>query len=774
MGRSLGRAATAAVFLVLCSTSQAADRRWTLAPIPAWVETVPVPAEATSPTQELSSGIHYLLSDHQTNVATGSTAQYHHWAWKVLSTSGLEQASELKMRFDPSFERLLIHHVTLTRQGTSVGTWSARDVKIIQDEDQLDQRIYDESLTALVFVKDVRPGDVLDYAYTVQGQNPLLQGRFVDTLQMSYSVPVSVIRHRILWPKSRTLHHKGHPAPIEPETKPSGDQVEYVWEQHDVPPLGEEDRAPGWYDASRWVQLTEFNSWAEVATWAAKLFQSANKPSVALDQLASPWKNLPTEEERARTAVRLVQDDIRYLGIEIGPNSHLPHAPAQTFEQRFGDCKDKALLLAVLLNKLGFEAKPVLVNTEIGHALDEWLPTPFAFDHAIVQARVDGKLLWIDGTRSQQGGLITETVNPPFERALVVRDGETGLTPIALPEAAEPTTVVEETYTAPASGKAGQLRVLTTYTREDADDIRSAIESESPSERASGYLNFYARRHSRIRALVPPAVHDSRETNVITVAERYELPDFWSKGERWMRAWPVVDRVTKPSTTLRGSPLQVEHPVRLRYRVKLEGPGVELDPPEPDVITDSAFSYSRSAQTEDGGLIMTYDYASKADHVAVADVPAYLGHIDDLYDSAGYEIEHSGGAIGARPSRLPQGPRSSPWAGALVFGLLLIALTWLAASSLHSRRRRAAFAGPSRYGAGVSPETALRVETEMELRARMDSLSCACGGRMWGEAEWTACRYEERKMSIVARRCGRCGETQSIYADVAQANSAGV
>src|SRR5207248_3294814 len=96
------------------------------------------------------------------------------------------------------------------------------------------------------------------------------------------------------------------------------------------------------------------------------------------------------EPARALPALRFVQDDVRYLGIEIGPSSHRPHPPAAVLDQRFGDCKDKSLLLVTLLRALGVEAWPVLLHTSLGRALDEWLPTAVAFNHVVVLARVGG------------------------------------------------------------------------------------------------------------------------------------------------------------------------------------------------------------------------------------------------------------------------------------------------------------------------------------------------------------------------------------------------
>jgi len=100
-------------------------------------------------------------------------------------------------------------------------------------------------------------------------------------------------------------------------------------------------------------------------------------------------------------AAKFVQDDIRYFSVSISENTHRPQQPDVTLERRFGDCKDKALLLATLLRAMGVRANPVLVSDSMGRRILGSLPTPLAFDHAVVQV--------VFGDRSEQ--MIDATLN---------------------------------------------------------------------------------------------------------------------------------------------------------------------------------------------------------------------------------------------------------------------------------------------------------------------------------------------------------------------------
>ncbi len=100
------------------------------------------------------------------------------------------------------------------------------------------------------------------------------------------------------------------------------------------------------------------------------------------------------------------------------------------FERRFGDCKDKAFLLVTVFRALGIPAFPVLVNTVTRQTVAEGQPAATAFDHAIVQATIDGRAYWLDATATYQRGPLSERYYPNYGYGLVVRPGTTTLTAI--------------------------------------------------------------------------------------------------------------------------------------------------------------------------------------------------------------------------------------------------------------------------------------------------------------------------------------------------------
>ena len=70
-------------------------------------------------------------------------------------------------------------------------------IKVLQRETQLESQIYDGRLSVVLLLEDLRVGDVLEYAYTLRGQNPVLDGLYSGSFDTEWSVPLRRMRFRL-------------------------------------------------------------------------------------------------------------------------------------------------------------------------------------------------------------------------------------------------------------------------------------------------------------------------------------------------------------------------------------------------------------------------------------------------------------------------------------------------------------------------------------------------------------------------------------------------
>jgi hypothetical protein len=87
--------------------------------------------------------------------------------------------------------------------------------------------------------------------------------------------------------------------------------------------------------------------------------------------------------ERMKALARFAQRDVRYAAIEVGIGGFKPHPAAEIFAHRYGDCKDKATVLASMLAQIGVKSFYMPVHAERG-IVTEKSPPNLGFNHAIL------------------------------------------------------------------------------------------------------------------------------------------------------------------------------------------------------------------------------------------------------------------------------------------------------------------------------------------------------------------------------------------------------
>jgi len=752
------------LLLVPCFARAAADDDFDVRPAPAWVDRVAVDLGQPVARADVRFGMYALLSDHQVRVTGSGTTEYFRRVRKVVSPSGVQNASELNFDFDPTYERLVLHDVAVIRNGVRMEQLHPDEIRVIEKEEEASDQIYDGMLSAVLFLKDVRPDDVLEYSWSVEGANPILGGKYADDYPLSSGIPARRIRHRLLWPAARTLHHRSSLAGMAPKIVSRGSELELTWERDNVAAVEVEDETPEWFDPWDAIQLSEFGSWNEVARWSDAMFRMDAASRAAVKQLADRIRTeQKTQPARIVAAIRFVQDDVRYLGIEMGRNSHEPHQPSLTLDQRWGDCKDKAFLLASLLRELGVEAYPALVNTTLRHELDRQLPSPFLFDHVIAQVVSGGKTYWIDGTIADQGGTLESIDTPNYERALVVRPESRGLAKIVTMPTGS--TLVEQTYTSHDYAQPTALEVRTTYSGEDADTMRAWVASRSVADVAKEHINRYAIDQPKIVAAGTPVIHDDRTKNVIVLTERYTIRDLWSHGTWSYYPRTIEHHLHRPDTMIRTMPLAFDYPLNVTQKMTFILPehlGIETGT---RVIEDGTFRYESNVDTSGKTVTMVHSLRALKDSVPVSEVPDHLTKLNDIWDDVGYAIGPGRDESAAADVRRTFGKMPGWGWGAMGVALLVAFCVFLAVP-----RRRAAIRvatvrnlRTSPFGPGEAPASALPVRDSDELHARLASIACACGASLATPADLQSARYDEREMTIASRRCASCGREQSVY-----------
>lgn len=650
-----------------------ADRRFQVGPVPSWVVPASVP-DGGPDSAGARDGILDLLSDSQIRVTATSVERYYRHVSKALSAAGLEDVSQVQFDFDPSEERLRIHYVHIVRNGETIDALRPDDVSVFQPERELDDQLLNGQLTALAFLRDVRPGDVVDYAYSLESDEGY-GGNFADEFELGESYPVRKIRWRMLWPASRPVWFRSLHTDATAVSRTLGEMTEYTWEVDDASAVDVDDDAPLWFDPTPIVQVSEFKTWRDVVKWALPYYAVPEKLSPGLTRQIEAWRAASDRpEDRLLAAARFVQDEVRYTGLELGPSSYVPADPSTVFERRYGDCKDKSLLLVTILRALGIDASPALVNLDRGRDLPNWQPSPMSFDHCVARASIDGKTYWIDSTIMLQRGDLARRRDPAYESALVVDDRTTDLATIDKTADGASTTSLREVYT--LDGNGAKLEVTTVYTGADADDARLSLARLSRDELVRDGLNYYAGDFADIEADGVPTVDDDEGSDTLTLVERYTIPSFWEDGARTFVAARVDDALPSSRSTRRTGPLAIEYPADVTQTIVLHASAAVSVHEDSGAVEDDAMRFTYRYAGNDRDVTLEFHYQALRDDVPAARAAAHRQAVKKARRLLAYTIRKD--EIGAaRVATL-----------AALVGAPLLGLGMLVAAFVIVRRRR--------------------------------------------------------------------------------------
>ena len=632
------------------------SREPAIAAPPAWVE--PIGFSASGPAAEESFGRHYLLVESQTHV--GEAASYRHHAYRVLSETALRHASQITVSFDPTYESLTFHHVRVRRADEVVDRLARTKIQVLQREGDLEELLYDGRLSAHVILDDIRVGDIIEVAYTRTGANPVFGGKYFEDFSLGFSLPVSHLRHRLIVPRGRALQHRivGNSAIAAQETIRS-EARELLWEGRDLPSILEEKKVPDWHNAFPFARVTEFTSWAEVAEWARPLYAAAVPPPDTVRQKADECiAGGGTTEEQVLRALRFVQEEIRYLGLEQGSGSHAPSAPEVVLRRRFGDCKDKARLFAALVRQIGHEAQPILVHSSSGPNLASWLPSPDAFDHVIVGVRIGEREFILDPTLLYQRGPLPLRHTTRYHAGLVIAGGTQALTKWKPSDTDIARTTVEETFTVAAIEAPAKFHVRSVFSGRAAERMRANLADENPEQLTRSYVDFYARYFPEVTAAQPVSWKDDPAKNTLAMDEHYTVPKLFTAKDGSTEhvadfyATALNSDTGSPGAGRRKMPFAVRHPVEIFARTRVDLPSEWPEEQGKLEVRDPTFVFTSETKSRGKTVEWSYTWRSLEDHVKPADFAAYRRNIDKVKDEILSQLTYDTAAPEEAPFRL--------------------------------------------------------------------------------------------------------------------------
>lgn len=504
-----------------------------VAPVPPWVDLAPYTIPPTPNPHFISHGSCALLDDSQIDLCgSDDRAWFYRRADLITATAGAERCAQFSVSFDPEFEHVDIHNVTVIRGGSRIEHAHRAQFEVMRRESNLERLHVDGRVTVHLTLPDVRPGDVVETAFTTFGMRKSQGGRHSVFVSLEWPVGIIDVRFRQRSPSGRVIAERGYNNPPQGTQTEADGIVDRRWRTMERDGFKYEALAPPWMIQSAALQLSEWRDWAEAVNVFTPLYEDEGPLPAEIEQeIARIAASETTTAGRAAEILRFAQNAVRYHAISIGEGGYTPRSLQEVCETRYGDCKDKSKLYVHMARRLGVDACPALVNTRNGYALSEWLPSGTVFDHCIVRVAVDGKVYWLDPTRQIQMSALDKMTQCHFGWALPLRAGATTVEKMPDP----PVELISETLEQVTLGEGPETPVYYEWEHKFRGARAEGAREQFAREGSVGVFKAYAddirRMWPEARVVKQELVSDDLERNALVIREAYEIPDAWVKGE---------------------------------------------------------------------------------------------------------------------------------------------------------------------------------------------------------------------------------------------------
>ncbi len=460
----------------------------------AWVKKVPIPKPDF---ENFTDGAEILLLDRQDYYGKGKWQSYISIAAYVHGPAGLSPAGNINAQWNPARQSLTVHRVSILRGKQKIDALAnGKEFSILQREQNLEASFIDGIKTAVFQIEGLMVGDIVDFAYSLDTKAPAITKTTSELFFRLGQERAQKLRIRQVWPEHINMKWQVSSDLPEPDLIKTKLGHELILNLDGFKLEEPKTSAPLRYYIKGALAVSNIEDWSQISREYMPFFAKAAKIKYGSDLYMEAEKiaknSYLADDTKAAMALRLVQEQIRYLFVGLGSGDYIPASAEETWANKHGDCKDKTALLLALLDHLEIEAEPVLVSTVFGDGLNDRLPVLGVFDHIIVRAKIFDKEVWLDGTLTEDRSI--DRIEPPaYKWGLPLREEGSPLIKIQQ-TAPEYNSFFAKLEIDASKGAHGELAVTGTYKVRGrmAREINAAAASMDSEQKAKWYKTFWS------------------------------------------------------------------------------------------------------------------------------------------------------------------------------------------------------------------------------------------------------------------------------------------
>lgn len=335
------------------------------------------------------------------------------------------------------------------------------------------------------------------YPYTVHiryilGQNGLFS--FPAWMpQNDENVSVEKARLEVITAEGQEFRHKVINMPEKPYVVGEKGNTHYLWQVSSLPAIKTEPLGPPWREYVPVIYLapTTFEiegykgsnmSWSDFGLFFHTLNSGRDKLPEELEQKVKELtQHLQTKEAKVQAIYRYLQENTRYVGIQLGIGGWQTFDAEYVYKNGYGDCKALSNYAKGMLNAVGINSHAVLIKA--GDFTSDILPdfSSSQFNHVILCVPNEQDTIWMDCTMNNHpAGYLGMFTEDRYALVVTPEGGKLTRTPSSPPKFNQ-----QQRKAAVTLDKKGNAtaQVVVTATGYQQDDLAEYLVTLSESEK---------------------------------------------------------------------------------------------------------------------------------------------------------------------------------------------------------------------------------------------------------------------------------------------------
>lgn len=326
--------------------------------------------------------------------ADGRSVSTTHNEVTATNDAAAMKMGQVAIPYDAALSSLdVVSAYTLKKDGTKIPV----DTAAIYDQlapGAAQMPMFTEFHTKTIVFPQFAAGDTAVYTVRLTAKEAMLPNAYWFGQLFPRQTAYDEARETITAPASMALKIETHG--VDFHKRRHGDQIVYSWHYSAPTPAPPDHVVIAPIKKTPRFYVSTFSDYRELgdAYAAAAAPKMAVTPQIQAlaDRLT---RGLDDKRAQAKALYEWVSGHIRYVAVELGRGSLVPHAAQAVLTNGYGDCKDHVTLLGALLKAKGIASEGVLIDSGANYDLTE-APTFSGLNHIITY--VPSLDLYLDST----------------------------------------------------------------------------------------------------------------------------------------------------------------------------------------------------------------------------------------------------------------------------------------------------------------------------------------------------------------------------------------